>query len=86
MTCPHLGAVKRLTDDLANITDRNLLRRLVVMAAVRGGDGALRLVADEARREAQMKHAREQVAAARRRDDHEGAARWAGRLEQLEVG
>ena len=86
MTCPHSGAVKRLTDDLANITDRNLLRRLVVMAAVRGGADALRVVGDEARREAQMKHAREQVAAARRRGDHEGAARWAGRLEQLEVG
>lgn len=86
MTCPHSGAVKRLTDDLANITDRNLLRRLVVMAAVRGGADALRVVGDEARREAQAKHAREQMHAARRRGDDVDAARWAGRLEQMGVG
>ena len=80
------GDVRRLVNDLANITDRNTLRRLVVMAATRGGADALRLVGDEARREAMAHNLRGELHAARRRGDAQAVERCEGAMARLEVG
>lgn len=77
-------SVKRLVDDLANISDRTLLRQLVVMAAVRGGPDVLRLVAVEAQREAMARNLRAMLHSARRRGDEPDVARCEAALARLE--